>query len=137
MTKFLKNVFFLVQAGIVVFLECVCYLYYRNFDYFVDGLTTNLINVNILYVKMFQAIAFNNGFINDALNNKMVRYTDNVPWNESEIDLSTLLQIQDEFNVVINTTSTNGRIVPVNSGMISLVFHANSSDNRHLIIKIK
>ena len=32
---------------------------------------------------MFQAIAFNNGFINDALNNKIVMYTDNVPWNES------------------------------------------------------
>ena len=137
MTKIFKNVFFLVQAGIVVLLECVCYMYYRNFDYFVDGLASNLININILYVKMFQAIAFNNGFINDALNNKMVRYTDNVPWNESEIDLNTLLRIQDEFNVVINTTLTNGRIVPVNAGMISLVFHANSSDNGHLIIKIK
>jgi predicted unusual protein kinase regulating ubiquinone biosynthesis (AarF/ABC1/UbiB family) len=86
---------------------------------------------------MFQAIAFNNGFINDSLNNQMVKYTDCVPWNESEIDLNTLLQIQDEFNVVIDTTSSNGRIIPVNSGMISLVFHANSSNNRHLVVKIK
>ena len=137
MTKFLKNVFFLIQAGVVVLLECICYLYYRNFDYLVDGLASNLINLNILYVKMFQAIAFNNGFINDSVNNKMVKYTDCVPWNESEIDLNTLLQVQDEFNVVIDTTLTNGRIVPVNSGMISLVFHAHSHDNRHLIIKIK
>ena len=137
MTKFLKNVFFLIQAGIIVFLECICYLYYRNFGYFVDRLTSNLINMNILYVKMFQAIAFNNGFINDSLNNQMVKYTDCVPWNESEIDLNTLLQIQDEFNVVIDTTSSNGRIIPVNSGMISLVFHANSSNNRHLVVKIK
>lgn len=135
--KFLKNVFFLIQAGIVIFLECLCYLYYRNFDYLVDGLTSNLVNLNILYVKMFQAIAFNNGFINDALNNKMVRYTDSVPWNESEIDLTTLLQIQDEFNVVIDTTLTGGVITPVNSGMISLVFHAHSSSNRHVIVKIK
>jgi predicted unusual protein kinase regulating ubiquinone biosynthesis (AarF/ABC1/UbiB family) len=137
MTKFLKNVFFLIQAGVVVSLECIGYLYYRNFDYFVDGLASNLINLNILYVKMFQAIAFNNGFINDSVNNKMVKYTDCVPWNESEIDLDTLLHIQDEFNVVIDTTTTNGRIIPVNSGMISLVFHANSSNNRRFIIKIK
>jgi predicted unusual protein kinase regulating ubiquinone biosynthesis (AarF/ABC1/UbiB family) len=137
MTKFLKNVFFLIQASIIVFLECICYLYYRNFDYFVDRLTSNLININILYVKMFQAIAFNNGFINDALNNKMVRYTDDVPWNESEIDLDTLLHVQDEFNVYIDTTSTHGRIIPVNSGMISLVFHAYSRDCQNLIVKIK
>lgn len=137
MTTFLKNVFFLIQIGFIVFLECMYYLYYGNFDYFVDGLTSNLISVNILYVKMFQAIAFNNGFISDALNEKMVKYTDSVPWNESEIDLNTLLQIQDEFNVVIDTTLTHGCIVPVNSGMISLVFHAHSSNNRHLIVKIK
>ena len=129
--------FFLIQAGVVVFLECIGYLYYRNVDYFVDGLASNLINLNILYVKMFQAIAFNNGFINDSVNNKMVKYTDCVPWNESEIDLDTLLHIHDEFNVVIDTTTTNGRIIPVNSGMISLVFHANSSNNRRFIIKIK
>jgi len=137
MTKFLKNVFFLIQAGVVVLLECICYLYYRNFDYFVDGLTTNLISLNILYVKVFQAIAFNNGFISDELNQKMVKYTDCVPWNESEIDLDTLLHVQDEFNVYIDTTSTHGRIIPVNSGMISLVFHAYSRDCQNLIVKIK
>ena len=137
MTKFLKNMFFLIQAGVVVFLECICYLYYRNFDSFVDGLASNLVNLNILYVKMFQAIAFNNGFINNSANDKMVKYTDCVPWNKSEIDLDTLLQIQDEFNVVIDTTCTNGRFIPVNSGMISLVFHAHSNIGQDLIVKVK
>jgi predicted unusual protein kinase regulating ubiquinone biosynthesis (AarF/ABC1/UbiB family) len=137
MKTFLKNMFFLIQVGVVVFFESICYLYYGNFDYFVDGLTSSLVRVNVLYVKMFQAIAFNNGFISGALNEKIVKYTDSVPWNDSEIDLSTLLQIQDEFNVVIDTTSTKGGIIPVNSGMISLVFHAYSRNSQNLVVKIK
>jgi len=135
MKRFIKNVFFLVQAFVIVGLECIFYLYYRNFDHFVDGLISNLINLNILYVKMFQAIAFNNGFIDDALNNKIVKYTDNVPWNESDIDHNTLFRIQHEFKIY--TTLSHGRIVPVNSGMISLVFHAYSRNNQNLILKIK
>ena len=94
-------------------------------------------NINILYVKMFQAIAFNNGWINETLNNKMVKFTDNVPWSENEIDLNTIIEIQNEFNVVVDTSLSEGRILPVNSGMISLVFHAYSTSKEPLIIKIK
>jgi predicted unusual protein kinase regulating ubiquinone biosynthesis (AarF/ABC1/UbiB family) len=135
MKRFIKNVFFLVQAFVIVAFECLLYLYYRNLDHFVDGLLSKLMSVNILYVKMFQAIAFNNGFINDAINNKIIKYTDNVPWNESDIDLNTLLQIQHEFKIY--TTLSGGRIVPVNSGMISLVFHAYSRNSQNLIVKLK
>ena len=137
MWKLLKNILFLIKACIIITVECLFYLYYRNFDYFVDGLSSNLMNINILYVKMFQAIAFNNGWINETLNNKMVKFTDNVPWSENEIDLNTIIEIQNEFNVVVDTSLSEGRILPVNSGMISLVFHAYSTSKEPLIIKIK
>jgi len=135
MIKFFNNLLFLFKALFIVLLEYCFYLYYGNFDSFVNSLTNNLAYANILYVKIFQAVAFNNGFINEDLNNHLVKFTDNVPWEKTEIDLDTMLKLHDDYGIVLDKD-----IVPVNSGMISLVFHASMKEKetmKPVVIKMK
>jgi ubiquinone biosynthesis protein len=90
--------------------------------------------VNILYVKIFQAIALNNCFIDDQINNTLMKFTDNAPWTRDDIDVDTLNSLKEEYQLVIR----DGIYNPINSGMISLVFKATRvSDDINVIIKIK
>jgi len=133
MIKFFNNVLFLFKAVFIVTVEYCFYLYYGNFNSFVNSVTNNLALVNILYVKIFQAVAFNNGLINEQLNNQIVKFTDNVPWHKTEIDLETILKLQDDYGIVLDK-----HLSPINSGMISLVFNAHMKETlKPVVIKVK
>jgi predicted unusual protein kinase regulating ubiquinone biosynthesis (AarF/ABC1/UbiB family) len=101
---------------------------------FVDRLTRRLANVNILYVKVFQAIALNNSLIDENINNTLLKFTDNAPWTRDDIDVDTLNALKEDQQLVL----CDGVYNPINSGMISLVFKATRiSDDSNVIIKIK
>ena len=130
----LRRIFFLIQLGYIFFSEYALYLYYNNYSLFIDNLSQRLASINILYVKLFQAFALNNNFIDDETNNKLLKFTDNAPWDYNDIDYETLHSIGDEYNL----NFVNGGDAPMNSGMISLVFKAyNKTTNEQLIVKIK
>ena len=46
------------------------YLINKDYSLFIDNITLKLASINILYVKLFQAIALNNNLIDDNINNK-------------------------------------------------------------------
>ena len=65
---FLKNIVFLLNISFVFFTEIIMYfMMFRSYDGCVKSVIHKLANENILYVKIFQALALNNhfGFIND------------------------------------------------------------------------
>jgi predicted unusual protein kinase regulating ubiquinone biosynthesis (AarF/ABC1/UbiB family) len=130
----LQHMGFLIQLGYIFFSEYALYFYHKNYSVFIDNLSQRLASINILYVKLFQAFALNNNFIDDETNNKLLKFTDNAPWDYSDIDYETLVSIGDEYNL----NFVNGCDAPMNSGMISLVFKAyNKTTNEPLIVKIK
>jgi hypothetical protein len=101
---------------------------------FVDRLTHRLASVNILYVKIFQAIALNNSLIDEKINNTLLKFTDNAPWTQDDIDVDTLNSLKEDQQLVL----CDGVYHPIKSGMISLVFKATRiSDDSSVIIKIK
>jgi predicted unusual protein kinase regulating ubiquinone biosynthesis (AarF/ABC1/UbiB family) len=101
---------------------------------FIDRLTSKLASINILYVKIFQAFALNNKLIDEQLNNYLLKYTDNAPWSTSDIDDNTLYKLEEEYPISFETYG----FVPLNSGMISLVFKAkNTLTEEQVIIKLK
>lgn len=132
--KNLSHLWFLIQIFYIFSCEYGYYIIFNNYSQFIDRLTYQLASMNILYVKLFQAFALNNRFIDEDTNNKLLKYTDNAPWDYTDIDFITLLKIKDEFNLIF----VDGFENPINSGMISLVFRAyNKNTNEDLIIKIK
>ena len=133
MYKTIQNIYFLLNASWIILFELFLYGLFNNFDSFIDRLTHKLANINILYVKMFQAFALNNALIDDKTNNKLLKFTDNAPWTFEDVDPYTLIKLEDDYNILFKDG-----FEPINSGMISLVFkgYKNKTDEV-VIIKIK
>jgi predicted unusual protein kinase regulating ubiquinone biosynthesis (AarF/ABC1/UbiB family) len=110
------------------------YLLYNDYSVFIDRLCYELANINILYVKIFQAFAYNNNFICETTNNKLLKFTNKAPWEYNDIHFYNLIEVCERYDIVLKT----GLERPINSGMISLVFKGNRrSDNKDIIIKMK
>ena len=133
--KNIKSIIFLINAFFIFATEGLIYALLQDYPLFIDRLSMRLASINILYVKIFQAFALNNSLIDDKTNNKLLKFTDNAPWNYNDINLKELVEIADENNLLLN----HGYEIPINSGMISLVFKAYRNDVKHtpVIIKMK
>jgi predicted unusual protein kinase regulating ubiquinone biosynthesis (AarF/ABC1/UbiB family) len=132
MLKNIKSIIFLLNALFIFGSEMIIYSVFQDYSFFIDRLSMRLASINILYVKIFQAFALNNSLIDDKTNNKLLKFTDNAPWNFSDIDLHQLIEMSDKYNIQLQ----RGYEVPINSGMISLVF-IGYDKNKQVIIKMK
>ena len=132
MLKNIKSIIFLLNALFIFASEMIIYSVFQDYSFFIDRLSMRLASINILYVKIFQAFALNNSLIDDKTNNKLLKFTDNAPWNFSDIDLHELIKMSDKYNIQLQ----RGYEVPINSGMISLVF-IGYDKNKQVIIKMK
>ena len=88
-----KEILFLFNAFIIIFTELLIYAIFRNKLLFIDRITKKLANINILYVKIFQAFALNNSLIDTEINNMLLKFTDNAPWTTRDIDYDTLFKL--------------------------------------------
>jgi predicted unusual protein kinase regulating ubiquinone biosynthesis (AarF/ABC1/UbiB family) len=130
----IKQLWFLFKVCFIFSSEYLFLFFHVDKLKFIDRLTHRLANVNILYVKVFQAIALNNSLIDENINNMLLKFTDNAPWTRDDIDVDTLNALKEDQQLVI----CDGVYQPINSGMISLVFKATRiSDDSNVIIKIK
>ena len=130
----LKQLWFLFKVFYIFSSEYLYLWFHIDKTKFVDRLTKRLASVNILYVKIFQAIALNNSLIDEKINNTLMKFTDNAPWTQDDIDVDTLNALKEDQQLIIR----DGIYHPINSGMISLVFKATRvSDDSNVIIKIK
>jgi len=129
-----KQVLFLINVFFIISSELFFYVIYKDLQYFALRITHRLASINILYVKVFQAIALNNSLIDEKINNQLLKFTDNAPWNYNDINFKELIQVTDKYDIIL----PDGYDSPINSGMISLVFKAyKRNTNTPLIIKMK
>jgi len=132
--NFFKEIVFIFKVFYIIGSEVIYYVIFSDYLNFIDNITHRLASVNILYVKIFQAIASNNNLIDEKTNNKLLKFTDNAPWSYEDINLRDIINMSEKYNVNLKS----GYEVPINSGMISLVFKAyNKETGKPLIIKLK
>ena len=98
MIKNLKGILFLINVLFIFGKESLFYLIFKDYSSFVERLAIGLSSINILCVKIFQAFASNNSLIDEKTNNKLLQFTDNAPWNYSDIELQDLIEISDKFS---------------------------------------
>jgi predicted unusual protein kinase regulating ubiquinone biosynthesis (AarF/ABC1/UbiB family) len=125
--KNIFNIFFLLGT------EYLYFLYHKDYNKLIENNIYNINNINILYIKLFQSLAYNNKIIDDTINKHIIKYTNNVPFLKSDIDESLLINLQQKFNLIYE----NNNYIPINSGLISLIFKAKKSDGKNIILKIK
>lgn len=132
--KMSKGLLFILRAGWIISSELCVYYMVRDYSYFIECVTYRLASINILYVKVFQAISSNNCLIDEKTNNKLLKFTDNAPWSASDINFDELGDMCAKYNIVI----PNGFETPMNAGMISLVYKGYQGESEApIIIKIK
>jgi predicted unusual protein kinase regulating ubiquinone biosynthesis (AarF/ABC1/UbiB family) len=135
MTNIFNNILFVINTSWIIFSETVkYYIFYDKISY-INNITNRFSKLNILSVKIFQAIALNNNLIDEFTNNYLLKYTDNAPYTADDIDNETLINLENQYNLKFEN---GARFTPINSGMISLVFKATKMDtNKDVIIKLK
>lgn len=129
--EFIKNILFIINVTCVFVRQYILYktgsLKYR------DAIITTaekLVEINVLCVKIFQAISLNNNYIDEETNQILLRYTDKAPYEEEDIDWLYVIECMSDFNI------TCERLVPINSGMISVVFRC-IKDGKDIVLKVK
>ena len=131
----LKGIYFLCKIFLIFMLETIYYLIYRDYKKFIFNISTKLAKDNILYVKIFQAFAFNNKLIDETINNEIIKFTNSVPYNDDDIDWKTFYKITSKYGL------NDQNSYPINSGMISLVFKlpiiTEENGPEFLILKMK
>jgi len=125
---------FLCKVAWIFISEIGRYGFTRDCNRIIDNLSFRLATINILYVKVFQAIALNSSFIDENTNNRLLKYTDNAPWTEKDVDIQLLHQVASENGLIIKEGYEN----PINSGMISIVFKVfRQTTGDPIILKMK
>lgn len=112
--------------------KCVNYLYNKptNRLELIKKLSKKLEEENIVYVKIFQALCLDKDLLKSDEQDYLLKYTDNVPYNTNEIEYDLLDKLENEFSI----TLTNR--IPINSGIVGLVFDGYDSSNNKVIIKM-
>ena len=68
--KFLKNVWFLINVILIISSEFILYFFsINNYEKYINNVADRLAELNILYVKIFQALAITNPNNQNSQNN--------------------------------------------------------------------
>ena len=128
MTTLPEKIYFLFNTFCGFLFEVIFALFHQNRAIFIKRLALQLAKKNILYVKLFQAIAMNKNLIDDETNNELMRFTDSAPYDDSDIDMELFCRVKNEFNLDWHSYE------PIKAGMISLVFKLCDETNKNLVI---
>lgn len=96
----------------------------------IKNISKKLEQENIVYVKIFQALCFDRDLLSTEEQCYLLKYTDNVPYKTNEIDYDLLHNLEHEFSI----TLTNK--IPINCGIVGLVFEGHDLSNNKVIVKM-
>jgi len=132
MTSLPEKIYFLFNTFCTFLFELIFALFHQTRVTFIKRLALQLAKKNILYVKLFQAIAMNKNLIDDETNNELMRFTDSAPYDDTDVDMELFCKVKDEYNLDWHSYE------PIKAGMISLVFKLCDETNKNrVILKMK
>ena len=96
----------------------------------IKNIAKKLEDKNIVYVKIFQALCLDKDLVISDEQDFLIKYTDNVPYKTNEIDYDLLDKLEYEFSIILKSK------IPINCGMVGVVFEGIDSYNNKVIIKM-
>ena len=93
----LQELLFIFNISSIFTIEIIKYYLFKT--NIIKNITYKLSKINILCVKIFQAISLN---IDKSINDELIKYTDNVPYSFEDIDFDNLVDLTSEQNLLIN-----------------------------------
>jgi predicted unusual protein kinase regulating ubiquinone biosynthesis (AarF/ABC1/UbiB family) len=96
----------------------------------IKKISNKLEQENIVYVKIFQALCLDKDILANDEQEFLLKYTDNVPYKTNEIDYDLLYKLEAEFSITLKSK------IPINCGIVGLVFEGIDLSNNKVIIKM-
>ena len=91
------------------------YLIHNDRSILVKRVAKKVENINIVYVKLFQAISNNTSILTCDEQNFLVSYTDQVRYADEDVDLNSLNILRLNHEIYVEEK-------PINSGVVALVY---------------
>jgi predicted unusual protein kinase regulating ubiquinone biosynthesis (AarF/ABC1/UbiB family) len=112
--------------------KCISYLYNKPTSRLdlIKKISKKLEQENIVYVKIFQALCLDKDLLTSDEQEFLLKYTDNVPYDTNEIEYDLLDKLESEFSITLQSK------IPINCGIVGLVFEGHDSSNNKVIIKM-
>lgn len=133
---FYYRISYLVTSGIIQYiLNCCSTAANRidNSELFINMLI-EIAKTDIICVKIIQAIAFNGNFIDKNIHDQITQFSDNVPYDTSDIDHTVTMEMLSVTPFVFAEASC----IPIRSGLISLVYALkNKETGEKYVMKVK
>ena len=105
----------------------------NNVSFFVDMLV-EMAKTDVIFVKILQAISFNGKFIDKNMHDQITQFSDNVPYDTSDIDCNVSMRMMADTPF----TFVDKPGIPIRSGMISLVYALqNKNTGEKYVMKVK
>ena len=129
----MMNIFYILS---MISIECLKFMIHRDRFRCIVNITEKVQQFNIVYVKIFQGICNNSTILSKQEQKYLLKFTDNVPFTENEIDYEVLEYLHSKLsNIDIDMN-------PINSGVCAIVYRGiyndndNDNDKKHICIKI-
>lgn len=124
----------LIMCEVIKFFckKCISYLYNKPTSRLdlIKKISKKLEQENIVYVKIFQALCLDKDLLTSDEQEFLLKYTDNVPYDTNEIEYDLLDKLESEFSITLQSK------IPINCGIVGLVFEGHDSSNNKVIIKM-
>lgn len=117
----------------IFFFSLFKFIFHLDKDLFIKDFAESLAYENPIYVKILQSISTNCNIFNEKQMEYLIQFTDNVPYNDADIDyefLNTLISIGRENNDYCVIIDEN----PINVGTVGVVFKGTMGKSRKEII---
>ena len=100
-----------------------------SYETLITNLFASIVQHNILFVKIFQALSSNKHVSEETLQ-IFRKYTNQSDFYERDIDYELLTTACDKYEITLDSK------LPINSGMVALVFKGVTKDGQTVVIKI-
>ena len=109
---------------------------YGRSDELVIKLIRRLGKRSPMYVKIIQALAGATDLFSDKVQDYLCEYSDNVPYNEEDLQRKELQEKLDRVSERHMCKITDLSPTPIHSGTVSLVFSATINNARPVVVKV-
>jgi len=131
----IDNLLFLFKTIFILSFEGFKYLICGNYFNFIKNVSIKLSRENMFYVKFFQAISTNNNLLNKELVEFLLNYTDNVSFDNKQLDYRFYNNIGIVKRIYPHLNIDEKSLKIINSGLIAVVFKGTMLD-RDIIVKV-
>ena len=114
-----------------LFLNTCCVIIgYISYEDYIGLVLSNLTQSNVLFIKLFQSLSANKS-VSPHMLALFRKNTNCSEYYQSDIDYELIDEISEKYDILVDS------LVPINSGMIAIVFKGQTKEGDELIIKIK